>query len=241
MSATAPVKRRCGYRIEGGIYIEIPLSRYGRPLAEFLLDPAIPVGPEYGIPERGMVLRDGVLFDRIGGDYPNVVDWLHETATLGLSRRIQGNFDFSKLDADTKYAVVHPRGWVNHEPALRRQVVEDKANTPDGLPMKAEWLCPKHIHTAEHGIADGSPCSGAWWNDYEGKYDDDYRIRSVGDNGRVYYRPRDIEPSYQQAIIAVFRIPQLTVIKARNGRSHLEPLAKAERVGPGIDVVVSDY
>lgn len=234
MSTALPVRRRCGYRAEGGIYVEVPLSEYGMPLSHFLLDPAVPVGPEMGIPDRGMILRDNILFDRIGGDYPNVLDFIFEVDRLGVSRRIQSNFDFSRLDHEVRYAIVHPRGYALHEPAVRLECEADQIRD-----RMSPWLCPKCIHSVQHGTGGRGPCSGVWWHDVDADVPEgEQRITSV-DGRTAWRRPRDVDPHYLDAIIAVFPLVQLTVIKARDN-SHIAALEKARKVSGNIEVTVSD-
>src|SRR5262249_38923290 len=78
------MKRQCGYRKKGGVYLTVPTSEDGAPIEYFLVDPPQPVElGALGIAPRGVHLieNEGVwhVFDVVGQEsYPNVADFVEE-------------------------------------------------------------------------------------------------------------------------------------------------------------------
>jgi len=241
--------RRCGNRQVGGVYIDLPLSKYGEPIESFICDPARIVADELEIPDRGMVLRTGsdgslMLLDHIGGDYPNVLDFVEEIRVQGLSRRIQENFDFSQLNARVRYCAIHKRGYVHNEPWYRQYARENPIVGEDGVARETPWPCPKGIHPIDH--TNSEPCSAVWWHDISpghGDATDKSRIVKVDQpEGGPYYameRPKEIVPVYERAIVLVFPVVKLAVIKGPDGE-HEKPLEKARNAGQGVLVTLED-
>lgn len=232
-------KRGCGSsRVAGGIYAFCGMSPVGKPLEHFIIDPPIPVTDEEGNPlqvkSRGVTLFEynGVwhILDKVGSKfYPNVLDYLEEVRLYGLSRRLPGNLDFSKLTRDSRIFMVHERGLVKNLADYER------------------WCCPKQ--KLEHRPEDHpEACAGVWWEDIEF---DPKRVTPIDSEknkkGRnvmvklasgVHYharlRPARIEkPEYQMAIIARFPI-MLQVVKGPNSD---ENLIKARKSGLRVEEV----
>ena len=118
MRASA-VRRGCGSRKEGGVYIECGLSPGGSPIENFLFDPPLTIGS--GIPaEWLMPHRAPILFERdgawhvviwVGSDaYPSIWDYIEEVRVAGSSRRVSTTFDFSKLGPFSRQYFVHEEG-----------------------------------------------------------------------------------------------------------------------------------
>ena len=100
--------RGCGVRSPGGIYVECGLSRYGRPIEDFLVDPCREIPDGLDIMPRGVTIleritaskRTGIydIYDHVGEKhYPNVLDFVVEVRKQGLSRRLQPQAAFSLL------------------------------------------------------------------------------------------------------------------------------------------------
>lgn len=244
------MSRRCGSRIAGGVYVEVPLSATGLPLEDFLCDPARLIPDELELSTRGMILRtaeDGsqILYDWIGANnYPNVLDFVEEVRAMGLSRRIQSNFDFSQLNGKTKYCAVHPRGYVANETWYRQFNQEHPILGKDGVERTAPWPCPRGIHSIDH--IEDFPCSAVWWNDItpgHGRATDIDRIVMVDQpSGKPYVamqRPNGIVPIYEAAIVMVLPLRKLTVIRGEDGE-HEKPLQAASKVGKGVQVKLED-
>lgn len=240
--------RRCGKRIVGGIYLEVPLVEYGEPLESFICDPAIRVTDELSVPERGMVLRAGahgrmMLLDYIGeNNYPNVADFIEEVRQQGLSRRIPENFDFGSLDSSVVYCAIHRKGYVHNEPWYRQYAQEHGLKGENGITTEAGWPCPKGTHTI-----DGThefPCSGVWWHDIRpghGVKTGVERVVEVEQPGGPPYhaleRPKEIVPIYDDAIVLILPVVKLSVIRGQDGE-HDRPLTKASKAK--IDVTLED-
>jgi hypothetical protein len=113
--------RGCGdSRDAGGIYLECGSEGGGGIPMNFLIqDPITPIDPaEYGIAPVGVKLieMDGIwhVFDWVGAShYPNAADFLEEAIRLGLSRRISKAEDFSKLTAESRLILIHPKAYVS--------------------------------------------------------------------------------------------------------------------------------
>jgi hypothetical protein len=243
--------RRCGNRVEGGIYLEVPLSAYGEPIESFICDTAIIVTDDLEIPERGVVLRTGangqqMLLDYIGeNNYPNVLDFIEEVRVQGLSRRIPANFDFSQLNGEVMYCAVHKRGYVHNEPWYRQFAQANPLRDETrGISFETPWPCPRHKHTID-GTHE-QPCSAVWWHDVKpghGVSTDKTRVVMVDQpSGPPYVameRPKEIVPIYDQAIVLILPVQKLAVIRGRDGE-HDEPLKRASKTGKGVQIVVED-
>src|SRR5262245_30270640 len=114
------LKRQCGYRKKGGVYLSVPTSEDGLPIEYFLIDPPQPVElVALGLSPRGvhLVQKDGVwhVFDVVGQDnYPNVCDVVIEAKALGVSRRCELP-DYSNLSSESRLVLVHQRAFIkNH-------------------------------------------------------------------------------------------------------------------------------
>jgi hypothetical protein len=115
MRATA-MKRGCGTRKAGGIYIESGLSPYGVPIEELLIDPARTF-PDIGTEEWFKPHRTPILFEHKGAHhlvfwvgrefYQSVWDFIEEVRVGGASRRLPSTFDFSKITAASRMFFVH--------------------------------------------------------------------------------------------------------------------------------------
>jgi len=128
--------RACGTRVAGGVYIEIPLSRTGRPLSDFIFCPPREIDLEAnGLTSVGTKLmqeKSGIwhVFDVIGEDsYPNVADFIEETARLGVHRL---------LEADPRVLSLRDPSQGVHSELLRAAGAEFRAGWPQRL---ASDLC----------------------------------------------------------------------------------------------------
>lgn len=224
------VKRGCGTREQGGAYLEVPLSRNGKPVEHFLIDPPHPLDADaLGMSPIGVKLIDDLegrrtpdgkplqhVVDWVGAQhYPNVADMVEEIRRFGLSRRIARTKDFARLGPGSRILLAHAHAII--EPDFVRDAYYLRGHA-----------CPKRLddHTTET-IA-GRMCAGLWWEDVVG-------ISSAPDptpdrSGRVIRsmpsfsydcrcRPPRIEPRYQLGLFASFPIAQIAVIRADDG-SH---------------------
>lgn len=109
--------RGCGKsRDAGGIYMECgSFGGGGIPMSMLIKDPVPLFDPEsVGLSPVGVkvVEFDGVfhVFDWVGAShYPNAADFLEEAVRLGLSRRIPKTAEFSRLTAESRLILVHPK------------------------------------------------------------------------------------------------------------------------------------
>lgn len=119
---TVNIRRGCGYRVAGGVYLVTEFSPYGTPLRLFLFDPPMILRTENGEMwnpgARGIHLAErpdtpGVVdaYDWIGEEYyPFFPDFWEEGKRFEFSRRAQKNLDFSLLSPQSQIIGVHPLG-----------------------------------------------------------------------------------------------------------------------------------
>ena len=116
------IKRGCGKRVTGGVYVVTELSHKGIPINAFLFDPPwVPIDEtgerhypgSVGLHPVENPWKEGVtdLWDWIGESYyPFFPDFWEETMRYGLSRRISGITDFDKLSSESEIIGFHPNG-----------------------------------------------------------------------------------------------------------------------------------
>jgi hypothetical protein len=138
--------RGCGKRKPGGCYLVTPLSPYGSPLEEFLVDPVHPL--ENIEPFRSPILvpdpsEEGLFHALVWiGEqfYPSPVDYIEETRRTGASRRVPQGFPFEKLTPGrSRMLMVHPK--------------------THSLEIFMPENCPKQLKN--HGHGSEFPCLGA--------------------------------------------------------------------------------
>lgn len=195
-----PVERGCGVRVQNGVYSECGLSPYGTPIEQFLIE-GVPLPPELeNLPEIGVMLIevDGVyhVLDHVSEkDYPSPADIIEEIRRFGMSRRCEG-IDYSKLSAESKHILVHPRAFIAN--AAEYGVVN----------------CPKG-----HEHAPGEMCSDLWWRDLDSGSaapTSDQPSRVVRERPSFTYnglkRPDNVTPEYRRGFIAAMPISRMVVV-----------------------------
>lgn len=147
--------RGCGERKEGGLYLTVPLSPYGKPVEAFLVDPVIPWtggtlrGPEmFNLPDeqvKHVVLGVGASF------YPYCPDYVEETRVMGISKRVSLNIDLSGLvPGESRLLLMHPKAipeFVYVIPAFGQMIPKGADKNPE---------CPK-------GKVEAHLCVGDLW------------------------------------------------------------------------------
>lgn len=159
------VRRGCGTRVHGGIYVESG-GPVGLPIEAFLVDPAVPlkqVDPYGAVTPVGVhvlpVATDPPVFhlvDWVGAQhYPNVQDFIEETRRFGLSRRLPNNPNIvSKVSAATRVYLVHPRAVIH-----------------DTMPfLESDYTCPTGKHDDPDLVPASTTCAGFWREDVEGQF-----------------------------------------------------------------------
>lgn len=223
------VKRGCGFRVPGSLYIEVLTGPDGKPLEFFLADPPRPVDAKaLGITPRGMhpvTDADGVthVFDWVGSQhYPAATDILEETRAFGLSRRIPRTFPFESLGPGSRIVLLHARGYLaNH--AHYYQALE------------TGWRCPKARDDHRDLPWPEAMCAGLWWDDLDpalaGERIEGRQVwRQIGATRYpVRIRPEGLTPRYQVAIIAAFPIGRIAAIRDRHGGAHEAAMRAASR------------
>lgn len=237
------VARGCGAsRTLGAVYAECPLSPYGNPLEDFLVDPPIPVIPEeIGVTPIGVKLveRKGVwhIMDWVGSThYNNVADYVEEVRRFGLSRRLSTTLDFKKLTSQSRILLLHSHGYIYNFDEYKKQ--EPSLEELEGLVPYPE--CPKELE--EHTRPQmKTMCARLWYQDVQGgeaiekppEEESKGRLRCVTRKMPAFeyhalVAPEGIKPDYRVAIFASFPITNLAVIKDPEGGTHNRSLALAE-------------
>lgn len=260
------VARGCGTRKAGGIYAELGLDPDGAPLADFLLDPPLPVdGLEVELAKVGVTAfeKDGVthVLDWIGERYyPNVADFVEEVARFGLSRQIPSTFDFSKLEPRSRLICVHRRAWVRGFADLTFGPMTDGDETAGIRPCPTDNV--RHAYDAKPAM-----CASIWWEDVD--LGDPYMVPQetefvswmMKENGasvehlktgilkRMVHRkmpsfeyvgfsaPHDERPEYRPAAFASFPVGRLAVVRDPEGGKHVSARAKAEAANLEVEEV----
>ena len=160
------VVRGCGEtRVDNALYLSVPTSSFGRPLQDFLVDPAIKW--EGGNLRAPMLIPDpnGIYHIMLGIGreyYPTFPDFFVEAAEHGVSKRVPNGFSPEKLTrGKSKFLLVHPRS------------IPQFAYTVEGT------ICSKEI-TETH------TCVNALWPlSAIGKSSEKHQIEKDEKNGRV--------------------------------------------------------
>lgn len=107
------VERGCGYRTEGGVYLESGLAPGGVPLEHFILDPPIILDIDC---KTGVQLWEHPgtkvthIIDWIGTKhYPYAPDVIEEGRKYGFSRRVTKNIRWEDLDDRSRIILVHEK------------------------------------------------------------------------------------------------------------------------------------
>jgi hypothetical protein len=149
------MKRQCGYRKKGGIYLTVLTSEDGAPIEYLLIDPPQPVDLDaLGIVPRGVHLieKEGVwhVFDVVGQDnYPNVCDVLEEGRVLGFSRRCELP-DYSRLTRESRLVLIHQRAFIRNYREYLERFTEQEAD---------DFKCPQRRHRVKNLE---EMCAGLW-------------------------------------------------------------------------------
>src|SRR5262245_17822038 len=224
------MKRQCGYRKKGGVYLTVPTSEDGAPVEMFLLDPSQPVELDaLGIAPCGVRLieKEGVwhVFDVVGQDnYPNVCDVIEEARWLGVSRRCE-LLDYSRLTKESRLVLIHQRAFIKNYQEYPKHFTIQEAN---------DFRCPyKHPRVDDLDEL----CAGLWWHDVvegikpgeESHRDPVSRKLECGASYGCYAQPAEVKPEYQYAIFAIFPIGQIEVIEDADDRTHEKKIERARK------------
>jgi hypothetical protein len=222
------MKRQCGYRKKGGVYLTVSTSEDGAPIEYFLVDPPQPVELDaLGIAPRGVHLieKEGVwhVFDVVGQEsYPNVCDVVEEARYLGVSRRCE-LLDYSRLTLDSRLVLIHQRAYIEN---FAEYPAHFTAPETDG------FRCPRKRHPIGNL---GEMCAGFWRHDVvEGVERDETGGREIrrrklecGAQYSCYSQPIEVTPEYRYAIFAILPVGQIEVIEDPDDRTHEKKIERA--------------
>jgi hypothetical protein len=175
-------RRRCGYRKPGKAYFVVEKEQVGKvgvPILYFIQDPPEPIDmklisaqgitvlprvagfdietmqPKYAEDTAGRTIYD--VYDYVGGDYPNVADFIEEAMDQGISRLTPRTSDYSNIGLESEYRLVHPAAIIlDPRPFYEDRVDTGRDKCPKKIPThmdpSEEWL-NYFVHT----------CAGLWW------------------------------------------------------------------------------
>jgi hypothetical protein len=160
---TSGARRGCGTREPGGAYLAVPLGPDGKPIEHFLIDPPFVVDANaLGLAPVGttMIERDEVthVLDVVGREhYPTVAEFIEEATRLGVSRRISGTADFSRLGPRSRLLLLHAHADIANAPqfaSTRRCPSELPEHLAEGFNgMCARLWLDEPLEAAEHRLA----------------------------------------------------------------------------------------
>jgi hypothetical protein len=218
------VVRGCGKRVNGGIYVETTLSRFGQPLENFLFcPPKLLDKAAIGATNLGVtVLQDPVdpdtvhILDIVGAsNYPNVADIVEEIRRHGASRKVSPLLPWSKITPASRLCLAHDSAILTNAAELHDLLIaeaKDYMLTP-GL------ACPKQV--AKHAALDfRKMCLALLYEVVEGgtNLNDPNQpvrqvTRKVGDTEYEARRaPLGFVPEWAPGIFAALPINRLVVI-----------------------------
>lgn len=185
--------RGCGSREEGGAYLTVGCSEFGKPLEDFIVDPPKPIPPEayrgMGLSPIGVKLiqdpATGIthVFDHVGSEhYPTPADvieearWFLSEGLNPISRRINRMSDLGALSPESNLILLHSRAWIDQWAGWYEVMANEHrvmAELGEGNPYASLSACPKdlaghNLHWGSHGAEIPTQhCAGLWWHDFD--------------------------------------------------------------------------
>ena len=237
------VQRECGWRIYGGVYLEVGFTHDGAPFDSFLRCPAISLpgawdakalanktqllerpgtGPDFGCP----VIYDIVRW--IGAEnYPYLDDFVQEARYAGISLKIPRNLDFSKITSQSRLMLVHPKAicvpWWRypHDYTCRWQ----RAGHEEGTDGPCIYML-RHLILPQHGTFD--PDQEAWPTDLP-------RYRRTLKSGADYYFHPFSSTTLAEGVIASINQPiNSAELAGIEDRAKIAEAIGVRRYMPGI-------
>jgi len=188
-----------------------------------------------------LIERGGGVYvlDRVGEQhYPFPSDLLEEGRHYGFSRRIPGTLDLSRLTAESRILIVHAKGLVVNNEALR-PFMPERYNAPYNEQGRRK---PAHKHHCGYLERTASPdhyqpdlhthsCTrDLWAAPPASRVEDGAPPRYIREFASISYEvaplaPDAPAPEYVSALLALLPITNISVIKAKDS-SHQETLGK---------------
>ena len=253
-AAVPGIKRGCGYRKAGGVYLECNGSPYGsKPMNDFLLDPPLPLAVDC---KRGVELQERqgttMILDFVGAsNYPFASDFIVEGMKYGFSRLVSKNLDFSRIQPGSRLLLVHEKGLVTNPEGLRT-FVTDAYNTPviegrrkplhrhNCLKLERTGLC-------EHYEDDFPECIRDLWCLPEATrtVEENESVRFFRDFASVSYEVYPSSPNAPKvettsALIAALPITNISVIRSPDGSHKTTASVLEEKLGGAISLSIAE-
>ncbi|MCM8786373.1 MAG: hypothetical protein NC899_09130 [Candidatus Omnitrophica bacterium] len=192
MKSITGIKRGCGKRVVGGLYICCGLSPFGKPIEYFIIDP--PEYVEYKNFRSPIFIGDDLLI-WVGSEYyPYPSDFIEEAKAFGVSKRIPVNFPVERITTISKMYFVHSKS-----------IVENYRELP------APFYCPKNY---QHHLKQEECCIGY---SYSLSSVSDGNTRKIGDTEyTIYPFKENVKPQYRQGIFLALPVTHFDFIVGKN-------------------------
>lgn len=182
------IRRGCGFRIPGGLYVCSGLDPDGSPIDEFLIDPPLPY--------NGERFRAPFVFQRggrqhlmmwVGAEYyPYCSDFVEEVRRFGVSKRIATNFPIERLTKESLLFLVHPRARCEDHGLLPPVEYCPKGN--------AEHISVNEPYCLGHSYTVADPNAGG-------------TTRTIGDTSYTVYPHSMCKVNYEHSAGIFMRVP----------------------------------
>lgn len=219
------VRRGCGRRIAGGIYLVAGTSPFGSPPEHFLVDYPLDAATivAAGLSPIGQKVIGGVLYDWIGAKhYPTPADFYEEFKLHGASRRVSPSL-VKQLTPGMDYYLVHPLALCTNHAEYARL-----GHAPE---------CPKGDLAHTEG-----PCACLWYlqGRAAGAAWDAVEV-SLADGVNAYTAWEVPEgrplPKFVPGIFLKYPTPKIEVIRHPDEHYTADQVAHARKSGLEVDVV----
>lgn len=225
------MSRGCGDRLRNQPYFETELSPTGKtPIGRYINCHPRLVSDDMlrQIPNRGaMTFESGGtthIVDRIGLSNYTCAGFVHELMVKGMSRKSTMAFDFSKINKDSRYLLVHPQAIIPNA----REYYEHMYREINSLSCKINDRHADIDGLARRDIVE--TCYRHWMCDHDKAPEDGHY--TVGDLCyRGFARSDKIaRPDYSHGIIAALPITGICLIDGDQASDRLERLKSQAKI-----------
>jgi hypothetical protein len=239
--AIAQIKRGCGYRVMGAVYIVSDAKQYPKPLRDYLVDSPVTLA-QMGLRKQSLGVQ--MIVDKLGvyhivdsvglAHYPTPIHFYHEVEHHGASRKVAVDaIDWGKLTTQSRLLVAHDHAYIaNHS-----EYYDAMGFTGKSAPL--DWSCVKNKPEHENKKP-REMCVNLLWADTDPAEDHAYIgerwgllaiERSIA-NGEVFStceRPSIVTPSYKSAVYMSLPITHIHIIHDPFANKHVSAFAKTRR------------
>lgn len=246
-------KRGCGFRAEGGIYLECGLVKDGRPIEHSLFDPPRPLdGLE--VSAQGVHLvkdpQTGVyhVLDWVGqASYPHVADFVEEVRMMGLSRRAAEQTNFELLTKDSTIILIHKDAILDNPGEFAEQMEGGYTAKERMERWGIRCAVARRTHSDDHFTGKPVSCTRHWYrlqaNEVVQHETRTAFLRNFNDVVKYTVDPPPLEADTKWAtkpgMFMRLPITRIAVIESGDG-THIEKRDRIQNLVPGIHVDISE-